>query len=104
MGAVWIFDRAGEQKGPWKRLLLYLLMGILLAFGYKIRATVILTLASVLIYAILGFRKSSMTKTAMNFSAAVCGMVLALAYMGRQRTDMPGSIRLKPDIRRFTGS
>lgn len=90
MGAVWIFDRAGEQKGPWKRLLLYLLMGILLAFGYKIRATVILTLASVLIYAILGFRKSSMTKTAMNFSAAVCGMVLALALYGQTENRYAG--------------
>jgi len=38
MGAVWLFDQAGRQKEPWKRYLLYAVMGMALAFGYRIRA------------------------------------------------------------------
>lgn len=90
MGAVWIFDRAGEQKSLWKRLLLYLLMGGLLAFGYKIRATVILTAVSVLIYAVLRLRNIRSTKEAAGFLAAVSGIVLVLAACGQAERQYAG--------------
>lgn len=53
MGAVWLFDRAGGQQILWKKYLLYLLTGVLLACGYKIRATVIVTAAALMIYGVL---------------------------------------------------
>lgn len=90
MGAVWMLDRAGEQKQLWKRWTLYLLVGTVLAFGYKIRATVILTAASVLIHAVLGFRKIHISKGALSFFAAVCGIVLTLAVYGQAEKRYAG--------------
>ncbi len=89
-GAVWMFDRAGAQSRLWKRWLLYLLMGILLAFGYKIRATVILTAASVLIYAVLRLRNIRSSKEAVSFLAALSGIVLALAVYGQAERRFAG--------------
>ena len=53
MGGIWLFDRAGEERDMVRKLLLYVGMGLLLAAGYKIRATVILTILSILAYVVL---------------------------------------------------
>lgn len=90
MGAVWVFDRAGEQRRLWKRWLLYLLTGFLLASGYKIRATVILTAVSILVYAVLRLRDIHTSKEAVSFLAAGTGVVLALAAYGQAEQRYAG--------------
>ena len=83
MGAVWVFDQAVEQKVLWKRYMLYLLMGILLASGYRIRATMILTVMSVFIYAALRLRDIHTSKEAVSFLAAAAGIVLVFFVYGQ---------------------
>ena len=53
MGAVWLYDKARRQKLLWKKWIQYLLTGALLAAGYEIRATVILTVCSIVVYTVL---------------------------------------------------
>lgn len=57
MGAVWLFDRARREPVWWRKYLLYAVIGILLASGYQIRATVILTAVSLLLYGVLTLQK-----------------------------------------------
>lgn len=53
MGAVWLYDKARRQNVLWKKWLQYAVTGALLAVGYEIRATVILTVCSIVVYAVL---------------------------------------------------
>lgn len=53
MGAVWFFERARRQGSILKKYADYARMGVLLAAGYKIRATVFITALAILIYAAL---------------------------------------------------
>lgn len=83
MGAVWVFDQTGKQKILWKRCLLYLFMGVLLASGYRIRATVILTAVSVFLYAVLRLRDIHTSKEAVSFLAAAAGILLVFSVYGQ---------------------
>lgn len=83
MGAVWLFDRARRQQTLWKKYAEYLFMGILLAAGYKIRATVIITIAAILIYAVLQLKNIRASKEAGSVLAVLAGMVLVFGVYGR---------------------
>lgn len=76
MGAVWLFDRARGQNILWKKYIYYLAAGLLLGAGYKIRATVIITVAALLIYAVLELKNISASKEALSFLAVLAGIVL----------------------------
>ncbi len=90
MGAVWLFDQAGEQAVLWKRCILYLFMGIVLAAGFKIRATVILTAISIFIYALLRLRNIHTSKEAVSFLSALAGVVLTLVVYGQAERAYAG--------------
>lgn len=90
MGAIWLFDRARHQEVLWKRYLDYFLMGALLAFGYKIRATVIITAAAVLIYAVLRLRDIHTSREAWSVLAAAAGVVLIFGMYGKVESHYAG--------------
>lgn len=83
MGAIWLFDRAGKREVLWKRYLEYFLMGILLACGYKIRATVVITAAAILIYAVLRLKDIHTSREAWSVLAAAAGIVLIFGVYGK---------------------
>lgn len=82
-GAVWLFHIGHRQEAPWKKYLSYLLVGILLACGYKIRATVIITAAALLVYAVLEIKDRKDLRGAAGFLAALAGIVLIFGAYGR---------------------
>lgn len=90
MGAVWLFDCARRQETGRKKYLLYLLMGILLACGYKIRATVIITMAALLLYAVLELKNIPKSKEAMSFLAVLAGIVLVFGCCGQAEKRYAG--------------
>ena len=75
MGAVWLYDKARRQKLLWKKWIQYLLTGALLAVGYEIRATVILTVCSIVMYTVL----------------QIGGVKEEISYFGTVSTDSDGS-------------
>ncbi|MBS6396798.1 MAG: glycosyltransferase family 39 protein [Clostridiales bacterium] len=83
MGAVRLFDLAREQEKLWKKYMLYVLAGVLLAGGFKIRATVIITIAALLIYGMLQLKNISTSREAVSFLAVLAGMVLVFGAYGR---------------------
>lgn len=86
MGAIWLFDSAGRQETLWKKYTQYALAGILLAAGYQIRATVIITAAALLIYAVLRLRSFRRSREAFSVLAVLFGAVLMLgAYKTAER-------------------
>ena len=86
MGAIWLFDSAGRQETLWKKYTQYALAGILLAAGYQIRATVIITAAALLIYAVLRIRSFRRSREAFSVLAVLFGAVLMLgAYKTAER-------------------
>lgn len=76
MGAVWLFDCARRQEIWRKKYPAYLLLGILLACGYKIRATMIITMAALLICAVLELKNIRTSKEAVSFLAVLLGILL----------------------------
>ncbi|MCI8586879.1 MAG: hypothetical protein HFI92_13515 [Lachnospiraceae bacterium] len=82
MGAVWLFDRAKGQQVLWKKYLLYVLTGALLASGYKIRATVIITAAALLIYAVLEQEKFPKPREAAGALLVLAGMAAVFFLYG----------------------
>lgn len=86
MGAIWLFDSAGRQETLWKKYTQYALAGILLAAGYQIRATVIITAAALLIYAVLRIRSFRRSRETFSVLAVLFGAVLMLgAYKTAER-------------------
>ena len=86
MGAIWLFDSAGRQETLWKKYTQYALAGILLAAGYQIRATVIITAAALLIYAVLRIWSFRRSREAFSVLAVLFGAVLMLgAYKTAER-------------------
>ncbi len=83
MGAVWLFDRARRQEKLWRKYVVYLLVGILLAAGFKIRATVIITIAALFIYAVLQLKNISTSKEAVSFLAVIAGLVMVFVAYGK---------------------
>lgn len=83
MGAVWLFCRARECGRLRARYLLYLLTGILLGAGYKIRATMIITVMALLIYAVLQLKNISTSREAVSFLAVAAGLALVFLAYGR---------------------
>lgn len=90
MGAVWLFCRAGECGKPGRKYALYLLTGILLAAGYKIRATMIITVMALLIYAVLRLKNISTSREAVSFLAALAGFVMVFGAYGRLESRYAG--------------
>lgn len=99
MGAVWIFDQARRQEFLWKKYTAYMFVGILLSVGYKIRPTVIVTAAAILIYAVLqsiaacgkrGKGESSLLKSAGSFAAVLAGVVLIFGVYSRAEKRYAG--------------
>lgn len=90
MGGVWLFDRARRQEILWKKYADYLVTGILLAAGFKIRATVIITIAAILIYAVLQLKNIRTSKEAVSFAAVLLGMVLVFAAYGKTEDRYAG--------------
>ena len=68
-------DKARRQKLLWKKWIQYLLTGALLAVGYEIRATVILTVCSIVMYTVL----------------QIGGVKEEISYFGTVSTDSDGS-------------
>lgn len=83
MGSVWLFDRARRQPALWKKYILYAAMGILLALGYKIRPTVILTAVSLLVYGVLTLQNLRASKEAACVLAVLAGAALVFASYGQ---------------------
>lgn len=83
MGAVWLFDRAGREKVLWQKYIQYVAMGALLAAGYKIRATVILTAAALLVYGVLTFQKMRASRGVISVLAVCLGGFLVLGAYGQ---------------------
>lgn len=90
MGAVWLFDRARGQSVLWKKYLQYAVTGVLLAAGFQIRATVIVTIASILIYAALQLKSISTSREAASFLAVLAGIGLVFAAYGRLENRYAG--------------
>lgn len=90
MGAVWLFDRARRQGCLWKKYICYLAVGILLGAGYKIRATVIITIAALLIYAALELKNISASKEALSFLAVLAGILLVFGVYGQAEKRYAG--------------
>ncbi len=82
-GAVWLFDRARGQQILWKKYLIYLAAGVVLAFGYKIRATMIITAAALLIYGLLEIKQRGRLKELLSPGAVLAGAVLLLLVYGQ---------------------
>lgn len=79
MGAVWLYDRAGAQEILWKRCLQYLLAGVLLMSGYKIRATVIITMAAMALCTVL---RRERLRVSVREGLCVLSLVLGIASAG----------------------
>ncbi len=90
MGAITLFDLAREQKILWKKYMQYLCMGMLLAAGYKIRATVIITAAAVLIWAVLRLKNMKVSKEAFSVLAVFLGAGLMLLAYGQAEKQYAG--------------
>lgn len=82
MGALWLWDLAWEQENVWKKVMLYACMGILLALGFRIRATVILTVLSLAVCAAFRMRSLPGRREALSVLAALLGAVLTLSAYG----------------------
>ncbi|MCD8096971.1 MAG: glycosyltransferase family 39 protein [Lachnospiraceae bacterium] len=83
MGGLLLFDYARRQEPGRKKYAAYLLMGVVLAAGYKIRATVILTMAAVLFYAFLRLRSLAWKRGILPVLAVFIGFVLVFSAYGR---------------------
>lgn len=90
MGAVWLFDRARREEAWQKKYLLYAVTGILLASGYKIRATVIITMAALLIYAVLQMKNMKASREAVSFLAVLAGMALVFGVYRQSEKQYAG--------------
>ena len=90
MGAVWLFDRARREEAWQKKYLLYAVTGILLASGYKIRATVIITMAALLIYAVLQMKNMKASRAAVSFLAVLAGMALVFGVYRQSEKQYAG--------------
>ncbi len=90
MGAMWLFESARRTVVPWRKFLRYFFMGILLAVGYKIRATVILTAAALVIYAMLEQRDFRWPQEALSLLAVALGAALAFAVFWREEQSYTG--------------
>lgn len=90
MGAIWVFDCAGRTRSRRKNYLLYFLTGILLAAGYEIRATVIITAAALLVYAALQVKSLGDLKKTGAVLAVLLGAVLALGIYGKAEERYAG--------------
>ena len=83
MGAVWLFDRARREEILWKKYIQYVAMGALLASGYKIRATVILTAAALFVYVVLTFQKIRVSRGAIGVFSVLFGGFLVMGAYGQ---------------------
>lgn len=83
MGGLLLFDYARRQGPGGKKYVVYLLMGTVLAAGYKIRATVILTMAAVLFYAVLQLRSLAWKKGIPAVLAVLAGVLLVCSVYGK---------------------
>ena len=97
MGGIWLFDRAREKSGAGKKLFLYCCAGMVLAAGYKIRATVILTILSLMVYAVLTLGEEGVASwkqwlITMGISAVaiITGMALVFAVYGKAEQHYAG--------------
>lgn len=80
MGAVWIFHYAQRNKTLWQKYSLYFIMGILLAVGFKIRATVIITVAAIFLYACLQLKKVNSKELTSFLMAALAFLLILVSY------------------------
>ncbi|MCD8241621.1 MAG: hypothetical protein LUD73_04310, partial [Lachnospiraceae bacterium] len=83
MGGLLLFDYARRQEPGWKKYVAYLSMGLVLAAGYKIRATVILTVAAVLVYAILRLKSRRLRRGIPTVLAVLAGFLLVFSAYGK---------------------
>ena len=97
MGGIWFFDRAGEEKNMVRKLLQYVGMGLLLAVGYKIRATVILAILSLLVYTVFTLDEEKITEWkkrivswGLSLAAVLLGLLLVFAVYGRAEQQYAG--------------
>ena len=97
MGGIWLFDRAREKSCFAGKLLRYAFMGILLAAGYQIRATVILTALSLSAYVILTLGEQELTEwktrlasRGLSAAAVLIGFLLVFTICGKAEQRYAG--------------
>jgi len=91
MGAVWIYDNARNEDLSWKRYFKFLWMGIVLAAGYQIRATMIITMAAIFLYSVLQIKKIKVSaKSSISFCAVLLGIALTFMAYGKIEEQFVG--------------
>lgn len=90
MGAFWLCSLAWEQEDVRKKYALYACVGILLALGFRIRATVILTVLSLAVCAALCMKRLPGRREALSVLAALLGAVLVLSAYGQAEKRYAG--------------
>lgn len=90
MGAIWLFDKAENQKHLGKGCVMYLLTGMLLGVGFKIRATMIITIIALIIFSVLQGKKGNILKVMTGLLSLLAGVVLIFATYGKQETLYAG--------------
>lgn len=91
MGAVWLYDRAREQKILWKKYVQYAFTGMLLYAGYQIRATVIITMAALLIWSALRQERPAIRpREAVSILAVLLGILAVSVSYGQAEKRYAG--------------
>ncbi|MDO4260607.1 MAG: hypothetical protein Q4C82_00885 [Eubacteriales bacterium] len=90
MGGIALFDRARRADPGLGKYLSYFCVGILLAAGYEIRATVILTLVSLAVYGLLQVRKPRVSRGMLSALAVTAGFLLTVGAYGAAEKQYAG--------------
>ena len=90
MGAVWLADIGRRQKSLWKKYVFYVLTGSLLAAGYKIRATMIVTAAALFFYTVFEIKREKMFRAAVSVLTVLFGAALVFGMYGQAEKRYAG--------------
>ena len=90
MGAVWLVDTGRRHNILWKKYVLYVLAGSLLAAGYKIRATMIMTAAALFFYTIFERKDRKMSRAVISAAAVLAGAIFVFGAYGQIEKQYAG--------------
>lgn len=83
MGSVWLVDTGRRQHVLWKKYVCYILAGGMLAAGYKIRATIIVTAAALFFYTVFELKDKKVFRSAVGAAAVLLGAVFVFGAYGQ---------------------